>query len=332
MKSRYPRQLSTSAPHLLQPIRKRVLQCLEEYPVIRGPLNISPLVSSNENRLSDEELCEFITHYPQCEILILSHWNILSDKFLRSVSMTMGMSLLDLDLSHSSIQYQQTEVLFSRLFVLSHLRLSHCPNIDSLSLRIITQTCHKTLQLLYIDHNPSIKHDAMLYISGDIGVASPKLNQLRAIDLAYCPLIQDRSLIALASACRKLRHVNLQRNDQISDVGLIAIIRNCSKLELLNVLGCCKLTSLVLQKLSQCCPNLQSINAAHCSLFTDDGVVALARGCRKIQAISLAGIRNMSEIAICALAENCSGLLMLNVTGYICMHFVCIKSLNLVQM
>lgn len=229
--------------------------------------------------------------------------------------MTMGMTLLDLDLSYSSIQYQQVEVLFSRLFVLKHLRLSSCSYLDSLCLRTITQTCHKTLQLLYIDHNPSIKHDAILYISGEIGVSTPKLNQLRAIDLAYCSSIQDRSLIALASACKKLRHVNLQWNDQIRDIGLIALIRNNSKLELLNILGCSQMTSLALHELSRCCPNLQSLNAAHCVLLTDEGVAALAKGCRKIQAISLAGIRNISEVVICSLAENCPGLLMLNVTG-----------------
>lgn len=316
MKSSRERLLSSSAPRtLLQPIRKRVLQYLERYPVVRGPLDISNLISSTDEGLSDEELCEFIIQYPKCEVLILNHWNHLSDKFLRNISMTMGMSLLDLDLSYSNIHYQQIDTLFSRLFVLSHLRLSHCPHLDSQCLRTITQTCHKTLQLLYINHNPSIKHDAILYISGDIGISGPKLNQLRAIDLAYCPMIQDRSLMALASASRKLRHVNLQRNDQLSDVGLIALLRNTPKLELLNILGCHQLTSLVLIELSRSCPHLQSINAAHCGLLTDDGVVALARGCRKIQAISLAGNRHISEAAICSLAENCSGLLMLNVTG-----------------
>ena len=295
--------------------RKRVLKYLEHYPVIRGPLDISDLVSS-ENSLSDEELCDFITHYANCGVLVLRHWKYLSDKFLRTASITMGTSLLDLDVSYSDIQSHQVEILFSHLFSLTHLRMSQCHHLDSLCFRTIVLACHKSLQLLYMDHNPSVRHEALLYISGEVGLAGPKLSHLKAIDLSNCPLVEDKSLLAMASASKRLRHLNLQCNDQLGDIGLIALIRNNCKLELVNVSGCSKISSLALFELGSHCPHLQSLNASRCSRLNDDGVIYLARGCRKIQAISLAGIRNISEVAICALAENCPGLMMLNVTGY----------------
>lgn len=297
-------------------------RCLERFPVTRGPLDLTVFLPSSsalphrddvELVLSEEQLCELIGRYVDCEVLLLSRWAArMPDSVLRCIGLAMGQTLLDLDLSYSSVSSAELAVLCPLLFCLQSVRLSGCARVCSAACSVLAKTCHASLSLLYMDNCPLVRHDAALYLSGAVGAAG--LTGLTMLDLAVCPL-EDRSMAALALCMTRLRHLNLRANTALSDAGLLPLVRANRRLELLNLSGCSLITSAVLVELGHCCTRLLSLNISMCVLVTDAGVCALAIGCRKLQAVNLAGIRNLTEVGLCGLAESCPNLLMLNVTG-----------------
>lgn len=316
-------------------IRNKILKLLERFPTVKGPLDITDILlqieterteeekakekekgeGENDLHLSEDNLSDFISHYPQCEILLMRSWRTIFPSFLRTVSLTLGPKLLELNLSHSAVSPSHFEILFSNMYTLQSLTLSHCTSLLPSSFRILSATCGKTLKHLYINSANIIKHESILYISGGIGFQAPRLSKLSVLDVSSCPLVEDRSLVKLASCCHRLKEVNLSSNVQLSDEGICALLANNSHLQLLNVASCVLLTDRVLVCLSSSNPRLLSLNLSLNYLMTDAGIVSLSTHCAALQALNLSGLRYLTEISLSSLAENCKGLLMLNVTG-----------------
>ncbi len=82
---------------------------LEQNPSPTGPLNATAIL----DQLTNDELCIFFSMYPRCETLIIRDWVDIEPAVLRAISVAMGESLLELDVSGSSISLMHFEVLLA---------------------------------------------------------------------------------------------------------------------------------------------------------------------------------------------------------------------------
>lgn len=75
--------------HVLAP-RPRVQYMLEHAVETEfGPIDATSIIK----QLTEDEQCDFFSRVPKCQILILRSWTHLSDKVLRGISFSMGVSL-----------------------------------------------------------------------------------------------------------------------------------------------------------------------------------------------------------------------------------------------
>jgi hypothetical protein len=295
--------------------KKHVQEALEDKALLKhAPLNGTEiLLQFNEN-----DQCEFFANYPKCEILILQNWKFISENVLRSIAMTMGDTLTELDVSSSSITKTHFEILFSCISQLKILRLSFCSLVDGQCLKLITQTSHRTLTELYVDHCSQFATiEPLLWMSGAVGINSSKLSHLRTLDLSYCPLPDGQGLEAMGrgGGLKSIRFLNLEGCEFITDSGLISLVTSNIKLRVLNLSGCFQITSKAIIALALSCPQLVSLNLSRCSKISDTALQALASHTHHLQALNLAGLRSLTEGAIFRTLQASPGILMLNVTG-----------------
>lgn len=126
------------------------------------------------------------------------NWKSISNHILRAITLAMGETLLELNLSSSLINKQQLEILFSSMKCLEILKLSSCAEINGQCLHLITTVTHQTLRELYVDHCIQFSTiEPLLWISGVVGINSCKLSKLRTLDLSYCPLPDGQGLEAI---------------------------------------------------------------------------------------------------------------------------------------
>lgn len=291
-------------------VSENVRVFLEQNPSPTGPLNATAIL----DQLTNDELCIFFSMYPSCETLILRDWIDIEPAVLRAISVTMGESLLELDVSGSSISLVHFEILLAFMKKLKVLRISKCCNIDGITMSVLTKVCSHTMTELYADMCPTFRVEPLLWMTGFFGNPRHKFGFLRVLDLAEGP-VEDKALCTVATACKHLRYLNLYRCFAVTDIGACAIVSASSKLKVLN-LGCISnLTNKTVFAVGSNCPNLVSINISQCVKITDKGIRALCTGCVKLQALSIAGLKKISEMGAYYVADNCKGLLMLNITG-----------------
>lgn len=294
------------------PRTERVRDLLErpEYLDVEGPIDLTPLLGE----LPEDELCDFILRFPSCKSLILRDWNEMSDKVLRCLSITMGPTLEEVDLSGSAVTAAHLEILLARVLNLQVLVLNRCHRVDPACMSIVTKIASKTLRSLYLDESRTIRVDPLLILAGLVGFHPPKLSRLMTLSFSCCPL-EDKGLQAVALCCKHLSELNLNECSALTDIGVLSIITVSPKLKVLNLYMVSSITDRSIIAVGHHCPQLSSLNIGRCSRVTDMGITALARGCVRLQAANFAGLRSLSESALWALAESCKGLLMLNITG-----------------
>jgi hypothetical protein len=290
--------------------KKLVRRALVDNPIISGPLDGSKVLQE----LSESEQCDFFCRYPKCQHLILRDWDFISDNVLRAISITMGDSLVEIDLSGSMVDVNHFEILLGRVQKLRILRISGCPRVNGYCMRILAFTSHKTLQELHADNCQLFKLDPLLWLAGCVGVNSQKLNRIISLNLARCPL-EDRALIGISTGLFHIKYLNLERCEDISDVGVCPLIKSSKALEVINLAECTLLTSKSVSAIGKYCKNMVSCNLNRCFRVTDIGVKTVAKNCHKLQALNVAGIKTVSEDTLCVLALNCPGILILNATG-----------------
>lgn len=263
--------------------------------------------------LSMEEQCQFFGRYGKCRSLLLKDWTSLGDTVLRCLSLTMGESLLDIDLSNSLVSGAHFEVLFCSLRRIQIVRLNNCQMLDGAAMGLLATLCSKTLSELHCSNNGAFRVDPLLQLAGCIGINAPKLSKLTLLDLGACPLL-DPGLVGVSTCCRLLRYLNLHDCRDLTDRGVVEILCANKRLELLNVQACVKLTNKTPATVARECPLMQSLNLSKCPLIDDRGVGAVAAGCAKLQALNLSGLLRITEEVLCLLAQRCPNILMLNVS------------------
>eukprot|EP01041_Mallomonas_annulata_P000407 gene407-739_t len=289
--------------------KKNVLEALDKYPNIFGPLDAAYVLTE----LHEDDQCDFFQKFPQCKILLLRNWLHMSDKVLRSISMSMGSCIIELDLSGSSIDGEQFEILIARIPALKILNISKCPNADWKCMSLLSKYCSSSFTELVAMECPQFKFEPLQWMAGAMGIQAKKLSKLSTLDLTRSP-VEDRGIIVLGQGLARIKYLNLQYCDLITDKGVISIASSNTRLEVLNLSGCTKLTNKAAIALTNC-PSLVSINLSRCNKITDKGVDAIAKACHKLQGLNLAGLLKVTEQSLCSLVTFCPGLMMLNITG-----------------
>lgn len=273
-------------------------------------------ISDNEGKFSEEEFCHLLSlpALKRKRVLIMQNWKHFQTKILRCISIELGEVLEEINLSNTSINSSDLEVLLPRTFKLRILILSNCRDLDVRALQVITKISHKTLNELYINLCPCVHEEALLWISGSIGFNQPKLKKLALLDLSET-LCTDNGLIGTSRGCKMLQYINLRNCYNITDLSVIALAKSCKKLQLLNLTNCRNITNKALIALGQHSHSLASVTFSKCVQVDDRGLMVLAAGCNKLQSLNLSCCVKITEKSICAIVENCKGLLMLNVSG-----------------
>ena len=297
-------------PPLERPPKPRVLDHLILQPTVRGSLDASRAIIE----LTQEEQCEFFSHYTKAKCLIMRGWEKISDNVIRCISFTMGEVLEELDLSYSCIAATQLEILVSRMSKLRVVTFTGCQQVGGECMNILARMC-KNVEELYVNKCKQFKVEPLTWLAGNAGFRSPALTKITSLDLSDCPLEPD-GLVNVGSCCKQLRFLNLHDCSLINDAAIISAVTSAGKnMRLLNLSGVVKLTTKGLSAIADNCPDLISVNISRCSLITNKGIERLASNCPNLQALNLAGLVKLDERPLCTLTNNCRGLLMLNVTG-----------------
>jgi hypothetical protein len=264
--------------------------------------------------LSEEDQLDFFGRYPSVRILHLRDWDKISNNVLRSISVTFGEKLVEIDMSGANIKPSLLEILFVRSTSLATLKLNNCEALDTACTQVIVNLLHKSLTDLYVSNCSHYHTEPLMWIGGVVGLGSSSLRKLKTLDLGGCP-VTDRGLLAVSEGVRRLTFLNLFNCVELTDESVTVMVSSNPRLRLLNLSGCVKLTSKSAVAVGRSCPELTSVNLSRCLLVTDKGVGAIAQGCRGLQAVNLAGLKKISEQSMFMLAELCKGLLTLNLTG-----------------
>jgi len=118
--------------------------------------------------MSEEEQCNFFLRHSECVILHVKEWQILTDKVLRCISLSMCENLLELDLSRSSVSVSHFEILLPRMKKLRVLRLSNCPKVDGHCMDLLTRICYSSLHEIYVNNCVQFRAEPLLWIAGTV--------------------------------------------------------------------------------------------------------------------------------------------------------------------
>lgn len=229
--------------------------------------------------------------------------------------------------------------------------LSYCPNlveINDLSTSCITLVSMGTmrrycrnLRVLSIQHHEFDYWDPTpliaLVAGGDCGLTSLRLPSIQqfvgkfAIIARNLPHLEhlccdrlrdikpcesdDKTFIAIAEHCTKLKSLRLPMMRIVGDSSLIALSHGCRQLRLLDLSHCTKITSAGLKLLARSCSLLSSANLTQCAAVTDEGIVALAQHCKgNLTSLHLEQLGLLTDEALRALGAHCPALTELDVS------------------
>ncbi|PIN19691.1 hypothetical protein CDL12_07619 [Handroanthus impetiginosus] len=185
----------------------------------------------------------------------------------------------------------------SRCSQLSTLKLGICLNITDEGLIDIGMCCSK-LKELDLYRSAEITDLSILSIAhGCTG--------LEMINIAYCKLISDRSLVAL-SKCPKLNTLESRGCPLITSLGLTAIAVGCKQLSKLDIKKCHNIDDKGMIPLAHFTQNLKQINLSYTSV-TNVGLLSLASiSC--LQSITVLHMNGLTPSGLAAALLACGGL------------------------
>jgi hypothetical protein len=290
--------------------RAAVQAALEKNPVVTGQLNLTEAFAS----LSEPDQCDFLREYPKCESITYTGWTRVSGKVLRCISIVMGETLTEVDLSNSMVDAVELEILMAHSSKLKILKLNDCPNLDSSCMQVVAKLVSSTIIELDVSNCPLFRIEPLLCIGGCVGVGQNALYKLQSLNLSGCP-VKDGGIIGIAHGCKKLKYLNLDGCFDLTDSSIVAVCQACKDLQLLNLSGLLKLTNKTVRTIGRNCHKLYSLNLMKIATITDDAMQELVRGCPRLQALSLVGLQQLTELTMYEISQHCPGILMLNMSG-----------------
>ncbi len=290
--------------------RPHILEALKSVPTEKGPCDATELLTT----LSPDDLCDFFMRLPHCQSLIMKDWNEIDNKVLRSISITMGKNLTELNFSNSKISATHLEILLANCKSLKKLHLSNCSTVDYACMLWFARAGGKTLTELYVDNCTKFKVEPMLAVCGAIGLNAPSMRRLQMLDLHGSP-IEDAGLKHFPKFASHIRYMNLEKCSKITDKSFVLLAKAMKNLEVLNVGFCLNLSNDSIIALASSCPKLVSVNLNRLAKVNDHGIISLIHNCPSLQAMNLAGMRNLTENTLAEIALKLPGILMINFTG-----------------
>ena len=207
------------------------------------------------------------------------------------------------------------------------LTLDGCPGITDKGIKVVSQRCGRTLELLSL-------YCATQLTDSSCTALSLRCPSLTSLSLSGCHRIGTAGVLVLASRCRKLRLANLTRVRQVDDMALtmlatanphieelrlfaasqytdapiVAVAQHCHSLRTLDLTGVSRVGDPSLLALGAHCPLLSHLILSWCTEVGDEGVCATAAGC-PLESLSLHGSRRVTQRSVDALAEHCASTL-----------------------
>ena len=305
-----------------KPISENVLTYYNDISILNGNvINATHLL----DKLTNDELCEFFCNlnnytnnnnnnqFQVVDTVIIQGWKKIDDKVLRSISMNLGETLIELDLSYSSVKLIHLEILLARVIHLNILKIHGCNSFDASCMTILARVSASAVIELYADHNTQFHVEPILIMGGCVGFHAPKLNNLIVLSLASCPLV-DKGLLGLKGSCKKIEFLNLCNCGDLTDVSVVPLIKGNKHLSVVNLSECVLLGNAVALALSKC-THLTSLNLSKLNKITDKGTIPLLTHCEDLQALNISGLRKLTEETLCTIAYHCKNLATLNITG-----------------
>lgn len=186
------------------------------------------------------------------------------------------------------------------------LRRSNISTYTSVAINALAEHC-PNIQVIDLSNWKNIR---------DMVVLAKRCNGIQEINLSYCHLISDNTVVALAENCPNIHTINLDVCDHITDRAVVALAENCPNIHTINLSSCEHLTNKAVVALAEHCPNIHTINLqTDCRKITDVAIISFAVHCPNLRTCHLSGI---GDGGLVALAKNCPNLRNIITTkGYI---------------
>lgn len=104
--------------------------------------------------------------------------------------------------------------------------------------------------------------------------------------------------LTLANHCPKLKKLNVCFCFLMTDNSIVALANNCPDLQELYLSWCYNLTDKSAIAIANCCPNLKILHMSNCYLCTNASIMALTQGCSQLQDLRLHDWPNLNDNTI----------------------------------
>lgn len=184
--------------------------------------------------------------------------------------------------------------VFGNCSQLQRISLKHC-KVQSDALQVIMSLCP---QLRELD-----------LTNADVRIIGPLLSsRLTALTLSMSKLVDDDTIIAVATACTNLRILMLDHCHKCTRVSVDAIATNLPQLQQLGLLGWRDLPDQSITSLVASCTDLRGIHFANSDMLSSGGIFALAAHCQRLELFSLNCCEQVTVAAFVALVSSCPAM------------------------
>uniref|UniRef100_A0A8C3A6J0 F-box and leucine-rich repeat protein 13 n=1 Tax=Cyclopterus lumpus TaxID=8103 RepID=A0A8C3A6J0_CYCLU len=219
---------------------------------------------------------------------------------------------------------------------LVHLNLSGCTQMTVNGFRYISAGC-PSLKEIVINDMPTLSDSCVLVcINGTISmfflvvVLYPMVSdtgiqyltegssstKLRELNVSYCSLITDTSVMRIAQRLCKLYHLNLSYCERLTDMSLEWV--SGSSICSLDISGCNiqdqKYNTIQLALVENSL-DLEHVDVSHCGALSDSAIRAVSFYCRGLVTLRMSGCPKMTDMAVQYLTSGSQYLRELDVSG-----------------
>ncbi|KAM6925938.1 F-box and leucine-rich repeat protein 13 [Lycodopsis pacificus] len=212
---------------------------------------------------------------------------------------------------------------------LRSLHAAECCRMTDASLKSVANL--KNLHYLDISLCNKVSDTGIQYLTE--GSSSAKLREL---NVSYCRLITDTSVMRISQRLCKLYHLDLSYCERLTDMSLGWVsgssicsldISGCKiqdqglaslegiRLKKLVLAECVSVTDVGMQKLCKTVRDLEYVDVSHCEALSDSAIRAVSFYCRGLVTLRMSGCPKMTDMAVHYLTSGSQYLRELDVSG-----------------
>ena len=191
---------------------------------------------------------------------------------------------------------------------------------DESSHDVLLKNLHALLpQVVGTDVKVQFEADLSLnrYVDNSFLEVVATVNNLRHLDLRYCPEITDHGMMLVSRLAPELRYVDISHThypgeENLTDISVISLSFGCTKLEEIVLEEMDAISDTAIMSLSLGCPGLKKINAFYCDRLGDISICSLGKRCHLLEELNIM-YSDISDKAVRALSDGCPLLRYLNI-------------------